>query len=94
LAERHPGTIGRAVHFLFGSAFALAYADVRDHRPGVAAAKGSVFGVGLWLLNDVILIASAHLGRPYDRYSRAARASAIVSHVVFGAVVEAVLRAA
>lgn len=94
LAERHPGTVGRAVHYLFGSAFALAYADIRKRQPGVAAAKGSVFGVGLWLLSDIILIPSAHLGRPYDRYSRAERANAVVSHIVFGAVVEAVLRAA
>jgi hypothetical protein len=94
LAERHPGTVGRSLHYLFGSAFALAYAFARERRAEIAAARGCAFGAGLWFLSDVVLIPSAHLGRPLFRYSRAERANALVSHLVYGTVVEAMLCAA
>jgi hypothetical protein len=94
LAERHPAAIGRAIHYAFGAAFALAYATIRERQPGVAALKGCAFGVGLWFLSDVVLIPGAHLGRPYARYSPAERANALASHLAFAAAVEAVLSAA
>jgi hypothetical protein len=94
LAERYPGIAGRALHYVFGGAFALAYAFARERRPGIATAKGSAFGTGLWFLSDVVLIPSAHLGRPLFRYSRAERLNALVSHLAYGTIVEAVIAAA
>jgi hypothetical protein len=94
LAERHAGSVGRALHYLFGTAFAIAYALARERRSEIAAAKGCAFGASLWCLSDVVLIPSAHLGRPFFRYSRAERINALVSHLAYGAVVEAVISAA
>jgi hypothetical protein len=94
LAERHPGVVGRVLHYVFGGAFSVAYAFARERRVELAAGGGCLFGASLWFLSDVVLIPSAHLGRPYLRYSRPERANAVVSHLVYGAIVEAVLTAA
>jgi hypothetical protein len=94
LAKRYPGIAGRTLHYLFGGAFSVAYAYMRKRQPEIAAANGCLFGAALWFVSDVVLIPSAHFGRPLFRYSRAERANALVSHLVYGAVVEAILRVA
>jgi hypothetical protein len=78
---------GRAIHYLFGVAFAAAYLSVfEDRRPAVV--RGAVFGTLLWLLSDRILIPVFKLGRPWSRYSIAERTNALVSHLVYAIVVE------
>ena len=93
LAERYPGIAGRTLHYVFGGAFSIAYAYTRRRRPTIAAANGCLFGAALWFVSDVVLIPGAHFGRPLFRYSRAERGNALVSHLVYGSVVEAILRA-
>jgi len=85
-------TAGHVLHYLFGGAFGLAYAFVRERDARVSSAYGLVFGTGLWLLSDRILIPSTKLGRPWGRYSLAERTNALASHLAFGAALEAVLR--
>ncbi len=91
-ANTHPGTVGRILHYLFGSAFALAYAALRTTDRRIAAGGGTAFGGALWLLSDVILIPTARLGRPVWRYSRADRWNAVLSHLAYAATLEAFLR--
>jgi hypothetical protein len=82
---------GRAVHYVFGAGFGVAYARVRRRWPAVAVGNGLAFGVGLWVLSDVVLIPAAHLGRAWFRYSWAERANALLSHVAYGVTLEAML---
>jgi uncharacterized membrane protein YagU involved in acid resistance len=89
---KHPGTVGRILHYLFGSAFGLAYAAMRTQDRRVAAGGGTAFGGALWLLSDVVLIPTARLGRPFWRYSRADRWNAVLSHLAYAATLEAFLR--
>ncbi len=91
-ADRHPGDVGRVLHYAFGCGFACAYALARPRYRGVAAANGLGFGLALWFLSDALLIPATHLGRSWFRYSVAQRFNAIVSHLAYAATVEAVLR--
>jgi uncharacterized membrane protein YagU involved in acid resistance len=91
-ANKHPGTVGRIIHYIFGSAFGLAYAAMRTQDRRVAAGGGTAFGAALWLLSDVVLIPTARLGRPFWRYSRADRWNAVLSHLAYAATLEAFLR--
>ncbi len=92
LARRYPGVVGRVIHYAFGSAFALAYAALRERRPQIAAANGAVFGAALWFISDAVLIPAAELGRPWFRHSPAQRANAVASHLTYGTTVEYLLR--
>ena len=91
-ANTHPGTVGRIIHYVFGSGFGLAYAALRTQDRRVAAGGGTAFGIALWLMSDVILIPTARLGRPIWRYSRVDRINAILSHLAYAATLEAFLR--
>jgi hypothetical protein len=91
-ANKHPGTAGRVLHYVFGSAFGLAYAALRTRDRRIAAGGGTAFGAALWLLSDVILIPTARLGRPVWRYSRADRWNAVLSHLAYAATLEVFLR--
>lgn len=87
LSDADAALLGRAIHYLFGIAFAGAYfLGVRSGRP--AAVRGAVFGTLLWLISDRILIPAFKLGRPWSRYSPAERANALVSHLVYALTVE------
>lgn len=79
--------IGRAIHYVFGIAFAAAYlATLPNRRPTLL--RGAVFGTLLWLLSDRILIPVFKLGRPWSRYSVTERSNALVSHLAYAIVVE------
>ncbi len=92
LARTHPRTMGRAVHYVFGCAFAFAYASLRARAPKIALGNGTAFGVALWLASDVILIPAARLGRRGARYSRTERLNALASHLAYGIGVETIVR--
>jgi uncharacterized membrane protein YagU involved in acid resistance len=82
---------GRAIHYVFGAGFGLAYARLRASWRPIAAGKGLAFGAALFLLSDVVLIPAAHLGRNWFRYSRAERFNALASHLAYAATLEALL---
>ncbi len=87
LRDANAAVLGRAIHYLFGIAFAAGYFRlVRARRPGVV--RGAVFGMLLWLVSDRALIPAFKLGRPWSRYSPAQRANALASHLVYALTVE------
>lgn len=80
----------RILHYAFGIGFAAAYVAGTRRATWLGASGGTAFGAGLFLLSDRILIPVLKLGRGWQRYSRAERANAFLSHVVYGVVLEAV----
>lgn len=49
---------------------------------------GVAYGTGLFLVSDRVLIPALKIGRSWDRYSRAERANALLSHIMYGVVVD------
>jgi len=80
----------RALHYAFGIGFAAAYVAGTRRATWLGASGGTAFGAGLFLLSDRFLIPALKLGRSWQRYSRAERANAFLSHVVYGVVLEAI----
>jgi hypothetical protein len=87
LRDADAALLGRAIHYLFGVAFAAGYVALVPARRPVAL-RGAVFGTLLWLASDRVLIPAFKLGRPWSRYSPAERANALASHLVYALTVE------
>ncbi|HVM38147.1 MAG TPA: hypothetical protein VM265_07160 [Sphingomicrobium sp.] len=82
---------GVAVHYGIGIAPAVAYAVVRDKLPGRGPARGLLYGLGLFLLQDETANAVTGLGAKPNRYPWQAHARGLISHLVYGVVTEMVL---
>jgi hypothetical protein len=84
-------TAGNAIHFAIGVSPAIAYGALRPRLPWIAAGRGSLFGLSLFLLKDEGLNTLLKLGaRPQD-YPWQDHARGIVAHTVYGLVVDTVL---
>lgn len=86
--ERRTRAAGRAIHYVLGVGFAAAYVVAHERAPWIGISSGVAFGTALFLLSDRVLIPALKLGRSWERYSRAERANALLSHVVYGVVVD------
>ena len=87
-SERRSNLAARIVHYVFGVGFATAYVYGAERAPALATSGGIVFGSGLFVLSDRVLIPALKLGRSWSRYTRSERANAYFSHVAYGVVLE------
>jgi uncharacterized membrane protein YagU involved in acid resistance len=87
-SDRGSNLAARAVHYVFGVAFAAAYVYGARRAAWLSNAGGVAFGSALFLLSDRLLIPALKLGRAWSRYSRSERANAYFSHVAYGVVLE------
>ena len=88
VGERRMHAAARAIHYVFGVGFAAAYVVGCERAPWLGTSGGVAFGAALFLLSDRILIPVLRLGRAWERYSRAERANALLSHIVYGVVLD------
>jgi len=93
LAKERPRTTGRAVHYLFGCAFALGYGRLRGAVPAFSKLGGLPYGAAVFLLSDLVLVPAAHIGRAWFRYGARERAIALGAHLAFAACLERVYSA-
>ena len=83
---------GLAVHYAIGIAPAMLYGVMREPVPAVTAGRGLVFGLAVALVEDEIANPALGFAAAPQRYPWQAHARSLVAHVVYGLVVEAVLR--
>lgn len=82
---------GLATHYSIGVMPAALYGVLRHKVPGLTAGRGSLFGLGLFLMQDEGLNALTGLSaRPGD-YPWQAHARGLVAHLVYGLVLETTL---
>ncbi len=93
LSPRQPHPAGIATHYAIGVAPAMLYAALRRQSPAVAAGGGTLFGLGLSVVEDEGLNPLLGLSAPLRDYPWQDHARGIVAHLVFGAVLEGALRA-
>jgi hypothetical protein len=83
--------LGTGVHYGIGIGPAIVYALLRDRLPVQGPARGALYGTGLFLAQDEVLNTVTGLGaRPQD-YPWQAHARGLVSHNIYGIVVETAL---
>jgi hypothetical protein len=93
LTRRQLDTAGLIVHYGLGMVPAALYGALRGRVAYLDAGRGSLFGLGLFLIKDEGMNAALGLsGRPQD-YPWTAHARGLVAHLAYGLVTDALCRA-
>ncbi|WP_375483936.1 DUF1440 domain-containing protein [uncultured Jatrophihabitans sp.] len=79
------------LHWAMGVGFGVAYAVVATSRPAVRIGRGTGAGAGLFVAAHGIALPAAHLQHPPYRLPRAWWIWEPGSHLVYGAVLDAIL---
>ena len=85
---------GKALHYSIGIMPGVLYGAWRHTIPGLAAGWGSLFGLGLFVLQDESLNAAAGLSANPNDYPWQAHARGFAAHLVYGLVLDCALRLA
>lgn len=85
---------GKAIHYSLGIMPGALYGVLRHDVPGLDAGRGSLFGIGLFLMQDEGLNAIAGLSAKPTDYPWQAHARGLAAHVVYGLVLDAALNLA
>jgi hypothetical protein len=93
VAKPNKAKAGELVHYGFGAALGLVYGALASRWRGVTAGFGALFGVGVALGADEILVPALGLGPWPKDTSPKTHAYSLASHLVFGVALEAVRRA-
>jgi len=86
--------LGKAVHYSLGIVPGALYGALRHTTPILTTARGTLFGLGLFSIQDEGLNALAGLSAKPQEYPWQAHARGAVAHVVYGLVLDLGLRLA
>lgn len=90
MPEAYKPAAGALVHYAFGGAVGAMYGAAAASKPDVTAWGGLPFGATVWLIADEMGVPLTGLSKPPTEYPLSDHASAFASHLVYGAVTEAV----
>jgi len=88
--KKHAGPI---VHYAFGAAMGALYGVAAALQPEVTLGFGTAFGAGLFAVADEVAVPAFGLSKNPTEYPLSSHASALASHLVYGATTEGVRRA-
>ena len=80
--------LGWVAHFMIGVTLAVGYAVVARALPGSAIVRGALYGVGPFLLAQIVVMPM--MGMPLFSGSATMAFGSLVGHVIYGGVVGAV----
>lgn len=86
--------VAQIVHYTIGIAPAIGYALYRDKLPGTGAARGALYGLGLFLGEDELLNPIAGLSAKPRDYPWQAHARELLAHTVYRIATEFAINAA
>lgn len=86
--------LGVATHYAIGIAPAVGYALFRDRLPVQGVARGALYGLGLWAMQDEVLNSVTGLGARPQQYPWQAHARGLAAHLAYGVATELALNAA
>ena len=84
---------GTAIHYAIGIGPGALYGALRDRVPRVGTARGALYGLGLFILQDELGNAALGTGADPRAYPWQAHARGLAAHLVYGVVTDAVLGA-
>ena len=88
-----PNGAGIAVHYALGMGPGALYAGQRQRRPWLRTGRGALYGVALYLANDLLAARLLGIAGPQGEYPWQAHARGLIGHLVLGMVTEATLNA-
>ncbi len=89
-AQHH--AVGTAIHSAIGIGPGALYGALRGHVPALGTGRGTLYGLGLFLLQDELGNAALGTGADPRAYPWQAHARGLVAHLVYGVVTDTVLR--
>ncbi len=93
LSPSQPHPAGIAVHYALGILPGALYGALRGRASRLAAGRGLLYGLGLFVVNDEIVAPLLGLASGPASYPWQAHARGLVSHLVLGAATDTVLGA-
>jgi putative membrane protein len=73
-------------HFMYGSMNGGVYAAMMSRLPGSPLLRGSLFGLGLWMVSYLGWLPAAGILQPASKHPARRRALMILAHLVWGSV--------
>lgn len=92
LKPREENGGGKTVHYALGTISGALYGTLRHRVPAVTAGGGTLFGLGMFFLQDEGLNAMLGLSAKPRRYPWQTHARGFVAHAVYGLVLNAALK--
>ncbi len=92
ITQPHPA--GIAVHYSLGIAPGALYGALHQTVPGLSVGRGSLFGLGLFLMQDEGLNAVTGLSGKPQQYPWQAHARGLAAHMLYGVVMDSIVRLA
>src|SRR3954464_15272202 len=92
LSRRGKRIGGPVVHYAFGAVMGAFYCAVAEVNSGVTAGGGLPFGIAVWLIADEVGLPATGLATDPREYPLARHATALATHLGYGAAVETVRR--
>jgi hypothetical protein len=93
LTEDERQAAGEVVHYAFGGVNGAIYGALADVIPFVRVGTGTVFGMGVWLAADELMLWKLGISKKPTAYPGSTHLYAFASHLVYGFTLEAVRRA-
>lgn len=90
IPQNHPA--GLATHYAIGIAPAAIYGALRERLPAVGAGAGLAFGAAMFVVEDEVANPAMGFAAPPGDYPWRPHVRGLVSHLVYGLTVDAVLR--
>lgn len=91
LEPRDDNAAGMAVHYALGMMPGVVYGALRREIPALTTGAGTLYGLGLFLLQDEGVNAATGLSAQPDEYPWQAHARGLVGHLGYGAALDATL---
>lgn len=85
LDEKQRALVIQCIHYGLGAVPGAAYAVLRRRVPLLGAARGMLFGAGLWALNDEYLNTRLGFAGPFDAYPMETHLRGLIGHTTLGA---------
>lgn len=79
---------GQATHYAFGAFLGGLYGAAATAYPAVRTGFGAPFGAAVWAVADEVAVPAAGLAEPPTRTPVSTHAYSLLSHLLFGAVLE------
>ncbi len=92
LTKKEAKTAGPAVHYAFSATMGALYGVLAEADPKARAGFGTVFGSGLFVGADEIMVPLLGLGKPVQKVPLSKHVYGWVSHLVYGASTEGIYR--
>jgi hypothetical protein len=84
---------GVAAHYAFAATAGAIYGCLASRVGIVSAARGALYGAAVWVIADEMVTPALGLARPRRIQSRTLQAYSLIGHILYGAVLEAIVNA-